>query len=181
LGIPTYHTTVGSVNVGESNVGISTLEYAIVDDAPNAYADYEPPRRLRGLPTWLASEIARRGQRLVSEGLAQEGARRQHFSVLTSLSEQGAASQAALGRRLWIDRSDLHALLSELERRGLVARVRDEQDRRRNVVALTPAGRTVLNRLDKRVDAAQDALLEPLSPADRRVLRRLLEQLAEGA
>lgn len=152
-----------------------------MNEAAADHANYDPPRRLRELPTWLASEVARKGQRLVSEGLAQEGARRQHFSVVTSLSEQGPASQADLGRRLWIDRSDLHAILAELERRGLVARVRDEQDRRRNVVALTPAGKTFLGRLNKTVDAAQDALLEPLSPADRRMLRQLLERLVRGA
>ena len=142
-------------------------------------AEYDPPPRLRSLPTWLASELARKGQRLVSEALAQEGARRQHFTVLTSLSEQGAASQAALGRRLWIDRSDLHAILNELEGDGLLARVRDQHDRRRNLVALTPAGNAALKRLDQRVDAAQNAFLEPLSRSDRRELGRLLDLLIQ--
>jgi MarR family transcriptional regulator, lower aerobic nicotinate degradation pathway regulator len=144
-------------------------------------AGYDPPRRLRQLPSWLSSAVARKAQRLVAAALAQEGARRQHFTVLTSLAEQGPASQAALGRRLWIDRSDLHAILNELERGGLVRRVRDEQDRRRNVVALTRRGTAALKRLDKRVDAAQNELLEPLSATDRRELRRLLEQLVDGA
>ena len=127
----------------------------------------------------MAAEVAKKAQRLVGEELAREGARRQHFTVLASLAEQGAASQAALGRRLWIDRSDLHAILGELERDGLVARVRDDQDRRRNVVTLTARGRAVLKRLDDRVEAAQRALLEPLSAGERRELRRLLEQLVE--
>ena len=105
--------------------------------------------------------------------------RRQHYSVLTSLSEQGPASQAELGRRLWIDRSDLHALLGKLEHDGGVARVRDEHDRRRNLVTLTPAGKSLLRRLDKAVDAAQDALLAPLSTRARRELRRLLALLAQ--
>jgi MarR family transcriptional regulator, lower aerobic nicotinate degradation pathway regulator len=139
--------------------------------------DYDPPQRLRRLPSWLTNELGRRATRLVSDALAQEGARRQHFTVLTSLAEQGQASQAELGRRLWIDRSDLHAILNELERDGLVARVRDEQDRRRNVVTLTAAGTAALKRLDKRVEDAQRALLEPLSDADRRELVRLLELL----
>ena len=144
---------------------------------PHEPAYYDPPSRVRRLPSWLVAQTARRAQRLVEDALAQEGARRQHFVVLTSLAEQGAASQAALGRRLWIDRSDLHAILNDLEERGWVARVRDDQDRRRNIVALTRAGRTALARLDKRVDGAQDALLAPLPAADRRELRRLLERL----
>jgi DNA-binding MarR family transcriptional regulator len=141
--------------------------------------DYDPPERLRQLPTWMTSELARRGRRLVTDALAQEGVRRQHFVVLTSLVEQGPASQAELGRRLWIDRSDLHAIVKEMEDGGLVARVRDESDRRRNVVTITRAGRGTLNRLDKRVDAAQEALLEPLSAKDRRELRRLLGALVD--
>jgi len=145
--------------------------------ADDERSEYDPPARLRRLPSWLASELARRGQALVAEALAQEGVRRQHFAVLTSLAEQGAASQADLGRRLLIDRSDLHALLAEMERDGLVARVRDARDRRRNVVTLTPAGEAALARLDERVDSAQRALLEPLSAKERREVTRLLERV----
>jgi len=148
-------------------------------DVTDDLAEYDPPRRLRRLPSWLTAQLARRAQRLVGEALAQEGARRQHFTVLTSLAEQGAASQAALGRRLWIDRSDLHAILGQLERDGLVARVRDGRDRRRNLVTITAAGTIALKRLDKRVQAAQNALLEPLSATERRELVRLLERLVE--
>src|ERR1700749_3063123 len=132
---------------------------------------------MRRLPSWLVSQLARRGATLVGEALAGEGVRRQHFAVLTSLAEQGAASQGAIGRRLWIDRTDLHPLLNEPESDGLVARVRDSEDRRRNVVPLTAAGKALLRRLDKRVDAAQKALLEPLSAADRRELIGLLERV----
>lgn len=146
-------------------------------DAEDGSLDYDPPERMRRLPSWLAGQLARRGATLVGDALAREGARRQHFAVLTSLAEQGAASQAELGRRLWIDRSDLHALVTELERDGLVARVRDPEDRRRNIVTLTTPGKALLRRLDKRVDAAQTALLEPLSAGERREVVRLLERV----
>lgn len=154
------------------------LHHAVTE--PDHREEYDPPRRLRQLPSWLTGQVARRAERLVSDGLAQEGARRQHFSVLTSLAEQGPASQAALGRRLWIDRSDLHAILNELESDGLVTRLPDEQDRRRNVVGLTRRGTATLKRLDKRVDAAQQALLSPLSASEGRELRRLLAQLVDS-
>jgi DNA-binding MarR family transcriptional regulator len=88
-------------------------------------------------------------------------------------------SQADLGRRLCIDRSDLHSMLGELQNDGLVARVRDAGDRRRNRVEITAAGDAVRERLDARVQAAQDALLTPLSGADRRELHRLLKELVE--
>jgi DNA-binding MarR family transcriptional regulator len=133
------------------------------------------------LPTWLSGQVARRGERLVADALAEAGMRRQHFTVLTALADQGAASQAMLGRRLWIDRSDLHAILNELERDGLVVRVRDQGDRRRNVIELTRRGRAALARLDERVDAAQRAFLEPLSASERRELCRMLARLLDSA
>jgi len=132
------------------------------------------PKRLTTLPSWLAGQAAQRAARLVGEALGEEGFRRHHFAVMTALAEDGAASQAELGRRVWLDRSDLHAVLNELERDGLVARKQDASDRRRNLVELTPAGVRTLKRLDARVDAAQEAFVAPLSADERRELMRLL-------
>jgi DNA-binding MarR family transcriptional regulator len=137
-----------------------------------------PPLRLTKLPSWLAGQAAQRAARLVGDALGEEGYRRHHFAVMTALAEDGAASQTELGRRVWLDRSDLHAVLNELERDGLVARKQDERDRRRNLVELTPAGVKTLARLDARVDAAQEEFVAPLSPAERRELMRLLAAVA---
>jgi len=158
--------------VGDVNVGRPTRYAPFV-----AEDDYDPPQRVRRMPSWLVGQVSRRAQTLVSDALAQEGMRRQHFTVLLSLSEQGEASQAALGRRLWIDRSDLHAIVGELEREGLIARVRDPTDRRRNVVTITSAGKTTLRRLDALIERAQRELMAPLPAGDRRELIRLLERL----
>lgn len=151
---------------------------SVVAEVESEHGGYQAPRRLQRLPSWLAGQVAKKAEQLVGEALAHDGVRRPHFAVLTSLAEQGAASQAALGRRLWIDRSDLHAILAELERAGLVARVRDPADRRRNIVTITPVGMDALSRLDERVESAQRALLAPLSGSERRELLRLLERLA---
>jgi MarR family transcriptional regulator, lower aerobic nicotinate degradation pathway regulator len=145
------------------------------------HVEYDPPQRVRRMPSWLVGQAGQRAQALVAEALAREGMRRQHFTVLTSLAEQGEASQAALGRRLWIDPSDLHAIVGELERDGLIVRGRDPQDKRRNVVRLTAAGRGALKRLDVLIDEAQRDFLSPLSANDRRQLVQLLERLLEAS
>jgi DNA-binding MarR family transcriptional regulator len=133
----------------------------------------DSPRRVRALPSWLINQAALQAQRLVADA----GVRRHHFAVLAALEEAGAASQAELGRRVWMDRSDQHAVLNELEGDGLVARERDERDRRRNLVRLTPAGAERLADLQARAEAAQEALLAPLSPPERDELRRLLTRI----
>jgi DNA-binding MarR family transcriptional regulator len=154
--------------------------------APRARADAaggrpmeHAPARLQRLPSWLLNQAALHASRLVGESFAKAGVRRYHFSVLVALAEDGPASQADLGRRLWIDRSDMVAVINDLERDGLVARVRDATDRRRNLVRLTPAGKRALERLDAQVEEAQAALLAPLSAAERRTLKRLLARVVE--
>ncbi len=139
----------------------------------------DPPRGLAELPSWLLSQAALAAHRIVGDALAGAGVRRHHFTVLLALAERGSTSQAELGRRLHIDPSDLHAVLHDLERGGLVARVRATEDRRRNLVELTPAGGRELDRLAVRVQAAQDTLLSPLSDPQRSELRRLLSLLHE--
>src|SRR5215218_3810139 len=143
--------------------------------------DMDAPARLRRLPSWLLSQAALAGDRRVGEALAVEGVRKYHFRVLVALSERGPLSQADLGRQLHIDRSDMVAVVGELEQAGYVGRTRDPDDRRRNVVAITPEGETALERMDAAVGRAQADLLAPLSAAERRELARLLQRLLSGA
>jgi DNA-binding MarR family transcriptional regulator len=149
-----------------------------VNDAAD-HAEYEPPTRITRLPSWLAGQLAAIGTRLVADALAADGLRRQHYVVLSALLERGAVSQAALGRRLAIDRSDMHTLLGELEQAGLVERIRDELDNRRILIELTVVGARMLKRLDRHVETAQQALVAPLSAPERRELERLLSRLVE--
>jgi MarR family transcriptional regulator, lower aerobic nicotinate degradation pathway regulator len=132
------------------------------------------PARLRSLPSWLLNQVALPAQRIVAEALGSIGARRQHYSVLSALEEFGPASQAALGRRCGIDRSDMVALVNELAAAGRLERTPDPDDRRRNVIAITEGGRRFLSELDRLLTDAQDELLTPLSAPERADLVRLL-------
>jgi DNA-binding MarR family transcriptional regulator len=131
--------------------------------------------QIRELPSWLVNQVALEANRL----LAEAGVSKQRVAVLSALAERGPSSQAELGRTVWMDRSDMHAVLRALEDEGLVARTQDARDRRRNVVSLTPAGERALADLRKRVNGVQHKLLEPLSAAERRELLRLLHRVLD--
>jgi DNA-binding MarR family transcriptional regulator len=138
----------------------------------------DPPHRVRGLPSWLLAQAARRGDGLVTAALREHGVRKHHYTVLLTLTADGPTSQAELGRRLGIDRSDVHAVVTDLVGRGLVTRRPDPADPRRNVVTATDGGGELLAALNRAVDAAQAELLHALAPADREALVRLLGPVA---
>ena len=143
-------------------------------------ADDETPARLKAKSTWLISQVAARSHGLLTERLAAAGARGYHYRLLAALAEFGPSSQASLGRRTRMDRSDVVAAVGELAAEGLVERAADPADRRRNVVTLTPRGTVRLERLDQVLAAVQDELLAPLSGAERAELARLLTRLLDS-
>jgi DNA-binding MarR family transcriptional regulator len=143
-------------------------------------ADDETPARLKAKSTWLISQVAARSHGLLTERLAAAGARGYHYRLLAALAEFGPSSQASLGRRTRMDRSDVVAAVGELAAERLVERAADPADRRRNVVTLTPRGTARLERLDQVLAAVQDELLAPLSGAERAQLARLLARLLDS-
>jgi DNA-binding MarR family transcriptional regulator len=143
----------------------------------DAREGYDPPAAVRALPSWLLSQAARLGQEAVAKALADDHLRRQHFTVLAALAEHGPASQADIGRKLWIDRSDLHAIVVALETDALIKRAPDAADRRRNVVTITAKGRRALGTLEARIRGAQAELLAPLGSEERDQLIALLARV----
>lgn len=142
--------------------------------------DYAPPAAVRTLPSWLLGQAARRAHELVSDALAPEGLGRPHYTVLASLAEDGPTSQAGLGRRLWLDRSDTHSIVATLEQAGLVERTGDPADQRRKVVSITGDGRRKLKQLKRRIQSAQDQILAPLDAGEREQLIALLARIGRG-
>jgi DNA-binding MarR family transcriptional regulator len=137
----------------------------------------ETPARLTARPSWLLTQVAVHAHRLASDGFGEVGARGYHYRILAALDEFGVASQAELGRRCNMDRSDVVAAINELAGPGFVERTPDPDDRRRNMVTLTPAGDRQLRRMDQALDAVQEKLLGPLPAEDRQTLSRLLTHL----
>src|SRR4051794_33997126 len=142
----------------------------------------EQPSRIRNRPTWLISRTYARSQRLLNDGFgaSDSGLRSYHYRLLAALEEWGPIGQADLGRRTGIDRSDVVAILGDLERLGLTARTVDPTNRRRNIVSITRTGSQQLRALDDVIDDVQERVLAPLSADERRQLTKLLRKLVDS-
>jgi DNA-binding MarR family transcriptional regulator len=139
------------------------------------------PARIRDRPTWLISRTYARSHRILNEAFVASGTglRSYHYRLLVALDEAGQSSQADLSRGTSVDRSDVVGLLGDLEEAGLIERSVDPTNRRRNIVTLTRAGRRQLKALDQVVDAAQERVMEPLTPAERTRFLKLLRRMED--
>jgi DNA-binding MarR family transcriptional regulator len=116
-----------------------------------------------------AIELERVGQPMFSWQLLSHLARSGTSSSQRELAIFTAQHPAGVSRSL-----------NELERAGLVRRQRDAHDRRKLLVAVTPAGKARYRRILPLVAVAIDRVLAPLSEAERLALTDLLGKLADG-
>ena len=102
-----------------------------------------------------------------------------HHAILAVLDEGSRETQGAIADSLGWDKGQLVGLLDELEDAGLVSRQRDQADRRRQIVQMTPAGRKTLDKLRKLSAGVEDDFLAALSDNEREEFHALLLKLAE--
>ena len=125
--------------------------------------------------------LVRRVQQIANAIFTEEVADREltppQFALLVALHRSPGADQISLSREVGIDRSTVADVVGRLRARGLVSRVRDVRDARRNTVRLTSQGTTLVETLAPAVLNAQERLLTPLDDAERAELLRLLTKV----
>ncbi|MBR0565051.1 MarR family transcriptional regulator [Azoarcus sp. L1K30] len=99
------------------------------------------------------------------------------FSLLMLLLTNKAATQARLSEALAMSAPNLTTLVDRLVVRGLVERVRSEQDRRAQQLCLTTAGLDLASRAHALSTTMEDASLSGLCPAERAMLLELLHRV----
>jgi DNA-binding MarR family transcriptional regulator len=118
---------------------------------------------------------------MVNKALRHHGlsaAGRQTLAVLEGAGRP--LSPTTISERLLVTTASVTSLLDTLERRGLVARLRDPDDRRKLLVSLTEEGQQIIDQLLPEVVALQTAVMARLGEAERQRLLRSLDAIREA-
>lgn len=100
------------------------------------------------------------------------------LAAMAKLNELGECSQNRLGRLVAIDAATIKGVVDRLVARNLVTTRPDASDRRRTIVALSPAGRDLAADAFNAARKITDATLEPLTAEERNTLISLLSKIA---
>jgi DNA-binding MarR family transcriptional regulator len=138
------------------------------------------PSSLLALASYLLSQLSKFGRRRLEAVLDEHDLVLIHHGVLAALSDLGPRSQQQLADALDVDKSHLVARIDDLQRRGLVTRTQDPADRRRNRIALTAAGRRLIDGLRPVAQESQQGFLNALSPAEQETLLSLLRRALDA-
>ena|ERR1041385_3362098 len=140
-------------------------------------------------PPWhsVPTAIARRFHQIcvarTSAVVEKAGLTPLQYGVLVHLSKltgKPGVEQNGLADRLNIDRNTASLLVEQLVKKGLVERHVNGADRRARLLNLTPNGEKLYSRLRPAHISANQSVLAPLTPAERKLLMELLIRVIEG-
>lgn len=140
-------------------------------------------KRAPELPTSIVFRLGTLGSvasERFAERIADLGLKVKHAGLMTALSLGAGASQQELAARLGVAPSLVVTLADQLEALGAVQRVRDPEDRRRQVLTLTDRGRQLLDECAAAAAELDAELTAGLTPAQRTAFHRTLGLLATG-
>jgi DNA-binding MarR family transcriptional regulator len=101
------------------------------------------------------------------------------YAALVAVAQRPGAGQAALAALIGYDRATIGGVIDRLEQKGWVERKPSPEDRRLNLLTITPQGLDAVARATPAVKAVQDKLLDPLEVGERAQFERMcLKMLA---
>jgi len=130
-------------------------------------------------PAFLLAQVGAHAASKFAERLAALRLTPPDAGILRLLNMSAGVSQQELAAKLGIHPSRLVALLDELERKGLVERRPNPNDRRQYSLHLTERGVQTLNEVGQVARQHQEALCAALSPEERDTLAELLRKIAD--
>ncbi len=129
----------------------------------------------------LLTSAARAVERAFEAVLAESGGSIPVWLVLLNLKLHHNSSQRELAEAVGVQASTLSIHLSQMEREGLVARRRDPDNRRTQVVELTALGEAAFARIRSAAGAFDSMLRRGLSDEEARRLELVLRVLVANA
>jgi MarR family transcriptional regulator, lower aerobic nicotinate degradation pathway regulator len=101
------------------------------------------------------------------------------YAALIAIHTHPGIDATRLSAVIAFDRSTLGSVIERLESKRLIDRKPSGEDKRVKLLYLTKAGAAILRDIMPSVEKAQARMLQPLKPADRKVLLSLLTQLVD--
>ena len=102
------------------------------------------------------------------------------FAVLYALRAEKNIDQKTLGERVSLDRSTTAEVVARLKARGMIQRIRDPRDARRNLLRLTAAGQRTTERLIPKAVRMNRLLVSVLSECEQAELLRMLNLVVDA-
>jgi len=101
------------------------------------------------------------------------------MASLRAIQARPGVDQLRLAHAIRLDRNTVAGVVQRLQQKNLIARQQDPKDRRSNLLFVTAAGEELLEELLPAADRAQRRMLNPLKPAERKLLLEMIVRVVD--
>ena len=96
------------------------------------------------------------------------------YTTLSMLAANGETSSSDLARRVLVTPQSMSEMIKALDRKSLIKRQESEGNRKVLDIALSPAGRALLEKAEARVDALEATMFSAIAPDQLETMRERL-------
>lgn len=99
------------------------------------------------------------------------------FAALVAIAQKPGLGQAELAAEIGYDRATIGGVIDRLAAKGWVSRTPSLEDRRQNVITVTPDGERALAQATPAVETVQSRFVSPLDPSEQQAFERMCRKL----
>lgn len=130
---------------------------------------------------FLINQTGRRITQVLNHYFVPHDVTTEQWSVLARLCEEDGISQKELAARVSKDQTNVTRILDQLQRKGLVVRKANPDDRRSFLPSVTPEGQAMYERIAPLEEKTIALAMEGLQPDEVAKLKELLQRIADNA
>lgn len=130
-----------------------------------------------GFLSWkLAEKLEEHFERAINEKFEMKS---REVGVMIVVRDQ-ALSQIQIAQILKLDKNTIRFLIDELEEKKYVYRVKNEKNRRENLICLTEEGKIVADEAIKTLSISENEVLNVLTGEEKTQLKQILSKFANS-
>ena len=104
----------------------------------------------------------------------------EQFLVMDAIWDEGKMSQQKIADTIFIDKISVVKLLDGLEKKNLVRRVTNKDDRRQNLIEITPYAKEIQQNVTDIAMNAVDLIIKDIPKQDLHIFIKVLTKMAEN-
>lgn len=100
--------------------------------------------------------------------------------IIMFLATQSKVNQDTISKKYMIDKGMIAKILTRLERKGIILREQNLQNRRENIISLTQKGKDMLDQMDAILKEWNQIIYEGMSSEEIECLKRLTNKMVQN-
>lgn len=135
--------------------------------------------RLKSFPGHLLRRAQQNITAIFAEAMADVDLTSVQFLALVAIDDLSGMDATRLAETIGADRATTGGVIERLERKKLIERSGAEADKRIKLLAVTPAGKAIIENCFARIEQVQMRFMAPLSSAEQAQFMALLAKLTK--